>query len=151
MGLNALLELTTRFCRTPSEATVARAEGELRLGGFVLAKAGGFERERVAALLAAAYGDTLPHAAVAYLKRALDKQSEGQTALAQTYLALAGLSPLADPIEATWQVSTADGLLKAGAALATIIEALAPSRGTVERAYNPDQPRVPAGNGQISE
>jgi hypothetical protein len=58
------------------------------------------------------YGDTLPRTAVAYLKRALDKQSEGQTALAQTYLALAGLKPLADPIEATWRLSAADGLLK---------------------------------------
>jgi hypothetical protein len=151
MGLNALFELNDpRFRRTPSEATVALAGSQLRLGGFAVAKAGGFERERVAALLAAAYGETLPRTAVAYLKGAFDKQSEGQTALAQTYLALAGLPPLADSIEATWRLSAADGMMKAGIAPATIIEALAPKRGALECAYNPDQPRVPAGNGVIS-
>ncbi len=151
MGLNALREPDdARVRRTSVPATIALADGELRLGGFALAKAGGFDKERVAALLAAAYGDTLPHAAVAYLKGALDNQSEGLTALALTYLALAGLPPLADPLEVTWRLSAADGLLKAGAGPETIIEALAPSRGTVECVYNPDQPRVPAGNGQIS-
>jgi hypothetical protein len=109
MGLNALLELNDpRFRPTPSEATVTLADGEFRLSGFAIAKAGEYDGQRVAALLAAAYGDTLPHRAVGYLKGALDKQSEGQTALAQTYLALAGLKPLVDPIEATWRLSAAD-------------------------------------------
>ena len=76
--------------------------------------------------------------------------ARGQTALVQTCLALAGLPPLADPFEAIWRLSAADGLMKSGVAPAAIIEALAPISNAVERAYNPDQPRVPAGNGRIS-
>ena len=149
MGEDALSALDSP-CSRASAATVTLSDDGLRLGGIVLAKADAFDEERLAALLAAAYGDALPHSALAYVKGALAKQREGQTALAQTYLALAGLPPLADPFEAIRRLSAADGLMKSGVAPAAIIEALAPSSNAVERAYNPDQPRVPAGNGRIS-
>ncbi len=135
--------------RPSAPIPIALADGGLTLGGFSIADAGRFDETRVAALLAAAYGERTPRGAVAYLKGALLKQRAGQAALAHTYLALAGLPPLASPIEANWRLAKADALMKSGVAPATIIEALTVG-SDVARAYNPDQPRVPAGNGVVS-
>jgi hypothetical protein len=151
MREDTLCELDDARVRSaPSLGRIELADDGLKLGGFVIATAGRFDDARVAALLAAAYGDALPRTALAYLKGALLKQRNGQTPLALTYLALAGVPPLADVTEASWRLSKADEVMKAGVTPATIVEALAPRHTDFARAYNPDQPRVPAGSGQTS-
>ena len=77
MGEDALSALDSP-CSRASAATVTLSDDGLRLGGIVLAKADAFDEERLAALLAAAYGDALPHSALAYVKGALAKQREGK-------------------------------------------------------------------------
>ncbi len=112
-----------------------------------------FDEARVAALLAATYGRAITPSELAYIRGALEKQSEGQTPLALVYLALANLPKLQPPAEAAWRLSAADELMKRGMAPGELLEALGlgpTSRETLERAYNPDQPRVPAGNGRPS-
>jgi len=108
-----------------------------------LSKRDGFDEARMGALLTAAYGGSLPPSALAYIKGVVAKQREGQTPLALTYLALAGLPQLADPEAAAWRLSAADQLMKAGVAPSPIIDALTPRHADLERAYNPDQPAFP--------
>jgi hypothetical protein len=82
----------------------------------------------------------------------LAKAREGDAPLALTHLALAGAGRLTDPRDDARRLFIADGLMKAGVAPATILAALgdAPPPDALDRAYNPDQPRVPAGNGIVS-
>jgi len=137
----------------PLRPAIGFEQDRITLAGGIalpLSKDDGFEEGRIAALLSAAYGRDLPSSAIAYVKGAVEKQREGQTPLALTYLALAGLPSLADAEAAAWRLSAADELMKAGVAPATIIEALRSSVGNIERAYDPNQPRVPAGNGVVS-
>jgi hypothetical protein len=111
------------------------------------------DEARVAALLAAAYGRAIAPSELAYIRGALEKQSEGQTSLALVYLALANLPKLQPPAEAAWRLSAADALMKGGMAPWEILEALGIGKTAGEefdRAYNPEQPRVPAGNGRES-
>ena len=72
--------------------------------------------------------------------------------LALTHLALAGAGRLTEPREDARRLFIADGLMKGGVSPSTIIAALGepPAQNDLERAYNPDQPRVPAGNGRPS-
>jgi hypothetical protein len=112
-----------------------------------------FDEARVAALLAVAHGCEIIPSTLRYICRALEKRSEGETALAQVYLAMANLPTLQRPAEAAWRLSAADGLLKDGMAPGTLLEVLGigPSTPeTVERTYDPDQPRVPSGSGRES-
>jgi hypothetical protein len=123
--------------------------------GLLLHKQGSeaFDEARVSALLAATYGRAIAPRELAYIRGALEKQSEGQTPLALVCLALAGLPKLQPPAEAAWRLSAADDLMKRGMAPSELLAAIGlgstPSE-TIERAYNPDQPRVPAGNGRPS-
>lgn len=113
----------------------------------------GFDEARVAALLAVAHGRATERSELACVRRALRKQSEGETTLALMELALANLPKLQRPEEAAWRLSAADGLLKAGLPPREMLAALGIESSTIEpldRAYNPDQPRVPAGSGRES-
>jgi hypothetical protein len=87
------------------------------------------------------------------VRRALAKAREGDAPLALTHLALAGVGRLTDPRDDARRLFIADGLMKAGVLPRTILEALGgdpPAQGDLARAYNPDQPRVPAGSGRES-
>jgi hypothetical protein len=86
------------------------------------------------------------------VRRALAKAREGDAPLALTHLALAGAGRLTDPRDDARRLFIADGLMKAGVPPRTILQALggAPAPADLARAYNPDQPRVPAGNGRPS-
>jgi hypothetical protein len=109
-----------------------------------------FDEARVAALLAVACGRAVTPSELRYVRGALRRKSEGAMALALMDLALANLPKLQPPDEAAWRLSAADRLLKGGMAPAELLSelGLAPaSAGAIERAYNPDQPRTPAGNG----
>ena len=112
-----------------------------------------FDKARVSALLAVTYGRAITASELVYIRKALEREAEGQTPLALVHLALAGLPKLEFDGEAAWRLSAADGLIKGGMAPATMLEALGLGPGANEplgRAYNPDQPRVPAGNGTVS-
>jgi hypothetical protein len=113
----------------------------------------GFDEARVAALLAVACGRPITPSQLAHIRGALEKQSEGQTTLALVRLTLAGVPKLQPPAEAAWRLSAADELMKRGMAPSELLKALGigpTPRDALERVYNPDQPRVPAGNGRPS-
>jgi hypothetical protein len=108
---------------------------------------------RIVALLSAAYRRPIELSALAHIRCALVRRQQGEMALALTHLALTGLPGLANPKEDARRLFMADGLMKAGVAPAVIVEALGLGRAPLddlERGYNPDQPRVPAGNGRES-
>jgi hypothetical protein len=134
--------------------------GALTLGaGTKIAEARGDRRdeaaegERAVALVSVALGRPLDASAARHVRRALEKAREGDAPLALTHLALAGAGRLTDPRDDARRLFIADGLMKAGVPPRTILEALGgdpPAQGDLDRAYNPDQPRVPAGNGRPS-
>jgi hypothetical protein len=135
------------------------ANGALTLGaGTKLAEAradrrdDAAESQRAVALVSVALGRPLNASAATHVRRALAKAREGDAPLALTHLALAGAGRLTEPREDARRLFIADGLMKAGVAPSTIVAALdAPSAPTdLGRAYDPDQPRVPAGNGRPS-
>ncbi len=110
------------------------------------------EGERAVALVSVALGRPLDTSAATHVRHALTKAREGDAPLALTHLALAGVRRLTDPRDDACRLFIADGLMKAGVAPRAILEALdAPStQADLDRAYDPDQPRVPAGNGRPS-
>jgi hypothetical protein len=110
------------------------------------------EGERAVALVSVALGRPLDASAATHVRRALAKVREGDAPLALTHLALAGVGGLDDPREDARRLFIADGLMKAGVTPASIVAALrAPSiQADLDRAYDPNQPRVPAGNGRPS-
>ncbi len=109
------------------------------------------EGERAVALVSIALGRPLDASAATHVRRALAKAREGDAPLALTHLALAGVGRLDDPREDARRLFIADGLMKAGMAPRTIVAALgAPASGVLDCAFDPDQPRVPAGNGRPS-
>ena len=112
-----------------------------------------FDETRVATLLTATYGRAITRSEISHIRGALEKQSEGQTQLALTHIALANLPKLDPPAEAAWRLAAADALMKRGMAPKALLEALGLGplpQEAIERAYDPNQPRVPAGNGRPS-
>jgi len=108
---------------------------------------------RAIALLSTAYGMHVDQSALTHLQLALDRRRAGDHPLALIHLALTGLGKLERPQEDARRLFMADGLMKAGVAPAIILDALeldGSDSGALERAYNPDQPRVPAGSGRES-
>ena len=135
------------------------ADGALTLGaGTKLAEARAdrrdeaVEAERALALVSIALGHPLDASAVTHVRRALARARAGDAPQALTHLALAGAGRLTEPRDDARRLFIADGLKKAGVAPSTIIAALGerPASVDLDRAYNPDQPRVPAGNGRPS-
>jgi hypothetical protein len=129
--------------------------------GTVLAKSGADSRgvsvdvdaSRLRALLAAAHLRALTSEALAHLRKAAERWSEGQESLAAMHLALSGVSRLERPEEAANRLFLADGLLRAGfepGAIVASIEAGDTTFHHLRKTYNPDQPRVPAGSGATS-
>ena len=129
-----------------------------RLGG--VARGAGLADEpdpvddvRLAAKLSAAYRRPIGAPTLRYIRRALAKQGEGETAAALTHLALTGLPRLLQPEQDARRLFMADGLMEAGVAPRTIVEALDLDPAPLDelaRRYDPDQPRVPAGSGRES-
>jgi hypothetical protein len=108
---------------------------------------------RLVAMLSAAYRRPIGASVLGYIRCALVKRGEGETAVALTHLALTGLPKLALPEEDARTLFMADGLVEAGVDPRMILRALDLDESPLEeleRRYNPDQPRVPAGNGDES-
>jgi hypothetical protein len=124
---------------------VVEAEKRAASAGEALAR-----DSRVAALLSAACLRPVPVRAVRHVERALHCQARGETVLAAMHLALAGGPRLDRSGDAPRRLFAASELMKRGVPPATIFGALdldAEPLGELERLYNPDQPRTPAGNG----
>lgn len=132
-----------------AETKLAIAESDSPGGGGGSAA----KEARVVALLSAAYRRPIASSTLTHIQRALVKQSVGEATLALVHLALAGLPKLASPMDDARRLFMADGLMKEGVNPRTILRALELDESRLdqlERRYNPDQPRVPAGNGRES-
>jgi hypothetical protein len=108
---------------------------------------------RVLALLSAAYGKAIAASVLGNIERAAKAWREGDDCLAYIHLAHAGLRDLQDPYESARRLFIVDGFMKAGTSPRAVFDALglgAAYADTIEKLYNPDEPRVPAGSGRIS-
>lgn len=112
----------------------------------------GAAENRLLVLLSAAYGRRVGPEALGHVRRAAARWSEGNAAFASLHLALAGLGPLSNPRGSSRRLFLADRLIEAGADPDTLLRALDFGAGpnTLARAYNPNEPRVPAGSGRPS-
>jgi hypothetical protein len=111
------------------------------------------QEARVLALLSAAYGKAVAPSVVDNITRAAKAWSEGDDCLAYIHLAHARLPTLQDPYEAARRLFIVDGFMKAGTSPRAVFEALRVTTAyidAVEKFFNPDQPRVPAGSGRTS-
>ena len=105
------------------------------------------------ALLSAAYGKAVAPAVLGNIERAAKCWSEGDVCLAYIHLAHARLPELQNPREAARCLFIVDRFIKGGTSPRAVFEALGLGStyiDAVEKLYNPDQPRVPAGNGRAS-
>ncbi len=108
---------------------------------------------RVFTLLSVAYGTPVDPSVVGAIRRASKHARAGDECMASMHVALAPLPRLADPSSAARRLFIADGLMDGGVSPRDIWIALdfdpAPL-DALEKDYNQNQPRVPAGSGRIS-
>jgi len=105
--------------------------------------------QHVLALLSAAYGTAVAPSVLGNIERAAKSWSEGDDFIAHLHLAHSGLHSLADLANAALRLRMAKGALDHGASPRAVFEALhldARYIDTLEKLYNPAQPRVPAGH-----
>lgn len=146
----------------PIYPAMALAPEGLVLGaGTVLVAAEGARRltsldgqePRVLALLSAAYGKAVAPAVLGNISRAAKAWRQGDDCLAYIHLAHSRLSVLPDCYEAARRLFLAEGFLEVGGNPRARLKALDLDEtyiDTVEKVYNPAEPRVPAGSGRIS-
>ena len=139
-------------------ATPAFEAGGLVLGaGTLIAPAMGGETGdddggRLALLLKVAYGRSVSGEALGHVKVAVTRWRQGDEGRAALHLALARLGRMPDPITTSQRLCVADELLQRGVApnvLGVILDDDV-SGERLQRKYNPDQPRNPAGSGVVS-
>ena len=152
-----------RLASVPIDLAMTFAPGGLVLGaGTVLAPAETDGRRtirlegreaRLVALLSAAHLRPVGPEALNHIRKAAERWSEGEPGLAQVHLALSRLDRLDEPEPGAQRLFLADELLRAGTSPDAILRALNLDPSALEplaKAYNPNQPRVPAGNGLAS-
>jgi hypothetical protein len=126
---------------------VVAAEGSRRLRSLQGQEA------RVLALLSAAYGKAIAPSVIGNITRAAKAWSEGDDCLAYIHLAHARLPTLQEPYDAARRLFIVNGFLKAGTSPRAVFEAFHFGDAyvdAVEKLFNPDEPRVPAGSGRTS-
>jgi hypothetical protein len=143
----------------PEAALAITGEG-LVLGSTVLAKMGcdgdgrlglaldGAE-ERILALLAIAYGTAVRPNVLGNIRRTATRWRQSETVLAAIELALAGLPPRRDLEAVSRRLSLGEQLLAVGMSPRQLVEACGVDPvplGLIKAGFNPDEPRVPAGN-----
>jgi hypothetical protein len=106
------------------------------------------KEERVLALLSVAYGRMIPASILSKIERSAESWAGGEDCLALIHLALAGLHQVDDRRETARRLFIADGLMKAGIAPSTILQALDLDGETAEplERYMNTQPRAPKGS-----
>jgi hypothetical protein len=126
-------------------AKMIRSEG----GAPVLALEG--QGSRIIALLSVAYQGSIPVSILGTLHKASDLWSRGEKALAHLQLSFCRLPPL-ETNEQAFRLFAADALLETGLSPRRLMKALDldPAPLDLLQKYNPDQPRIPAGNGHPS-
>lgn len=151
-----------RLRTMPISPSLKFATDGLVLGaGTVVLAADGMRRlqsmqgreSRVLALLSAACGKAVLPSVIGNIKRAAKAWSEGDDCLAYIHLAHARLPTPDDPYDAAHRLFIVDSFMKAGTSPRTVFEALRLSPqyiDAVEKSFNPDEPRVPAGGGKPS-
>ena len=112
-----------------------------------------FDEPRAAALLAIATGLPTEPIQIAHLRAALRLHAQGEAAQAWMHVVLSHPKLTNPEHEAAWRVAEADRLMAGGMRPIELLKALGFSAnpvGAVEQSYDPDQPRVPKGNGRPS-
>jgi hypothetical protein len=106
----------------------------------------------LSALLTAAHLRRPTVGALAHLRKAAECWRGHEDAMAYMHLALSGLDRLERPDADAHRLFLADGLLKAGFTSNDIVGAVESGFPTIDPLdkYDPDQPRVPAGDGRTS-
>ncbi len=108
------------------------------------------DRERMLVLLSIATGKAIPPAVPAAIEGAATYWQRGDKALANLRLIFAGLPQLDGPSDAH-RLREAAALLDGGMTPRALLKALDHAATDFVRGrYDPDQPRVPAGNGRAS-
>ena len=105
------------------------------------------------ALLSAAYGKAVAPAVLGNIAHAADAWRQGDDCLAYIHLAHSRLPELQNSYEAARRLFLAEGFLDAGGSPRAVYKALGLDEAfidAVEKVYNPAEPRVPVGSGQIS-
>jgi hypothetical protein len=128
-------------------ALILRAEGPRQLQSLRGREA------RALALLSAFHGKPTAQAVLWNIERAAKAWREGDGCLAYIHLAHAGLSRSQDLLSAAYRLEMAQCAMKCGATPRAVLKALHLDRRyieAVEKAYNPAEPRVPAGSGTTS-
>ena len=104
---------------------------------------------RLRALLATAYGVSIAAEALGHVQLAGHCWLEGKIDRAELHIALARLPRLNHPEQTAERLFLADGIMEAGIQPEEILSVLSENEST-QKAYNSDQPRVPAGSGRPS-
>lgn len=107
--------------------------------------------DRILALLSVSHGRSVSPAVLGNIRRAATAWGRGETCLASIELALSRLPGLEEG--GAYRLFLTDRLLGAGVAPTDLMQALgfAPTAPEALKAgYNPDEPRIPAGNGRES-
>ncbi len=108
---------------------------------------------RILTLLSVAYGNPVDPSVVGAVRRASKHARAGDECMASMHLALAPLPRLPDPSDAARRLFIADGLLDEGVSprdIWTVLDFDPAPLDALEKEYNPNQPRVPAGSGRPS-
>ena len=111
------------------------------------------QEARALALLSAAYGRAIAPSVLGNIERAAKAWSEGDDCLAYIHLAHARLPTLQEPYDAARRLFIVDGFMKAGTSPRAVFEVFhfgGAYIDAVEKLFNPDEPRVPAGSGRTS-
>jgi hypothetical protein len=111
------------------------------------------EEARVLALLSAAYGKAVPPSVLGNIRRAAKAWGERDDCLAYIHLTHAGLQPLHDYEESAYRLFLVDSAISVGGRPRAVCEALHLNPlyiDTVEKFYDENEPRVPAGSGRTS-
>jgi hypothetical protein len=108
---------------------------------------------RVLALLSAACGRAVAPSVLGNIERAVKSWRDGEECLAYIHLAHSRLQVPSDVRSAAYRLFVAEHAMNAGLSASAVFQALNIDRSyidAVEKAYNPAEPRVPAGSGRTS-
>jgi len=111
------------------------------------------QETRILSLLAAAYGKAVAPAVLGNIERAVKSWRDGDQCLALIHLVHSGLRAPSELKTAACRLFTAEHAMKAGMSPRAIFQALKIGGlyvDAVEKAYNPEEPRVLAGSGRAS-
>jgi hypothetical protein len=111
------------------------------------------QEARVLALLSVAYGRAVAPAVLDSIERATKAWREGDECLAYMHLAHASLGALPDFLDGAYRLFLAESAMASATSPHAVPEALgidAKYVAAVEKLYNPEEPRVPAGSGPTS-